>query len=99
MALKRFATAHWEGDLKGGQGRISTPASGLLTDTRYGYNTRFGNEKGIDDRSFVLTGPAERVGVFDYEPAKDTTPKDVAAFFDDLQLERGDSLVAFALPD
>ena len=56
---------------------------------------RFGNEKGINDRSFVLTGQGERVGVFDYEPAKDTTKPDVAAFFGELDLNRGDSLVAF----
>ena len=30
MGISRHATAHWEGDLKSGQGRLSTPESGLM---------------------------------------------------------------------
>ena len=30
MGISRHATAHWEGDLKSGQGRLSTPQSGLM---------------------------------------------------------------------
>ena len=33
MGISRHATARWEGDLKGGQGRIGTQ-SGVLNDTR-----------------------------------------------------------------
>lgn len=58
MALKRYATAHWEGDLKAGQGRISTPASGLLDDTRYGFSTRFGDEKGTNPEELIAAAHA-----------------------------------------
>ena len=42
MAFKRFATAHWQGDLKTGKGAMSTPQSGLFAEQNYSYNTRFG---------------------------------------------------------
>ncbi|HSR65967.1 MAG TPA: OsmC family peroxiredoxin, partial [Xanthomonadaceae bacterium] len=58
MALKRYATAHWEGDLKSGGGRISTPASGLLADTRYGFNTRFGDKKGTNPEELIAAAHA-----------------------------------------
>ena len=32
MGFKRFATAHWEGDLKSGNGAMSTPQSGLFAE-------------------------------------------------------------------
>ena len=44
MGISRHATAHWEGDLKTGKGQLSTPQSGLLEKTRYGFNSRFGDE-------------------------------------------------------
>ena len=53
MAIQRSATAHWEGDLKSGRGRISTPASGLLADTPYGFKTRFGDAKGTNPEELV----------------------------------------------
>lgn len=43
MGISRHATARWEGDLKSGQGRLATPQSGLMDDTRYGFNSRFGD--------------------------------------------------------
>jgi osmotically inducible protein OsmC len=49
MAIKRHATARWEGDLKSGHGRLGTPQSGLLTETRYGFSSRFGD--GDTDKS------------------------------------------------
>jgi len=52
MGFKRYATAHWEGDLKTGQGRMSTPQSGLFDGQRYSYNTRFGEEKGTNPEEF-----------------------------------------------
>lgn len=58
MAITRYATAHWEGDLKAGQGRISTPASGLLDDTRYGFSTRFGDEKGTNPEELIAAAHA-----------------------------------------
>src|SRR5689334_5361415 len=47
-SITRKASAHWEGDLKTGQGKLDTPQSGLLAGTRYGFNTRFGGEKGTN---------------------------------------------------
>jgi len=57
---------------------------------------RFGAENRIDDRSFIVTGDGNSCGVFDFAPAKvDTIPEDVAAFFEPLDGERHDVLVAF----
>ena len=57
MGFKRTATAHWEGDLKTGQGRMSTPQSGLFDGTRYSFNTRFGEEKGSNPEELLAAGP------------------------------------------
>src|SRR3546814_18387297 len=43
MATTRHATAHWSGDLKTGGGTISTPQSGLMAETAYGFTTRHGD--------------------------------------------------------
>lgn len=43
MGISRHATAHWEGDLKTGRGQLSTPQSGLMDNTRYSFNSRFGD--------------------------------------------------------
>lgn len=57
---------------------------------------RFNAEGRIDDRSFVITGSGSPVGVFDFEAAKPgAVADDVAAFFETLDRERGDVLVAF----
>ena len=32
MGISRNATAHWEGDLKTGKGKLNTPQSGLLAE-------------------------------------------------------------------
>ena len=58
MGFKRHATAHWEGDLKTGQGRMSTPQSGLFDGTRYSYNTRFGAEKGTNPEELLAAAHA-----------------------------------------
>jgi osmotically inducible protein OsmC len=58
MAIQRSATAHWEGDLKSGQGRISTPASGLLAETPYGFKTRFGDAKGTNPEELIAAAHA-----------------------------------------
>jgi osmotically inducible protein OsmC len=58
MAITRHATARWEGDLKSGQGRLSTPQSGLLDGTRYGFNSRFGDGVTDDSRG---TNPEELI--------------------------------------
>ena len=53
MGISRHATAHWEGDLKTGQGRLSTPQSGLMENTRYAFNSRFGDEKGTNPEELI----------------------------------------------
>ena len=58
MGVSRKATAHWEGDLKSGRGTISTPASGLMQDTRYGFNSRFGDEKGTNPEELIAAAHA-----------------------------------------
>ena len=58
MGISRKATAHWEGDLKSGQGSISTPDSGLMQDTRYGFNSRFGDGKGTNPEELIAAAHA-----------------------------------------
>ena len=58
MAITRHANAHWEGDLKTGQGRLDTPQSGLMAGTRYGFNTRFGGEKGTNPEELIAAAHA-----------------------------------------
>jgi osmotically inducible protein OsmC len=58
MAITRHATARWEGDLKTGQGRLHTPQSGLFDGTRYGFSTRFGDEKGANPEELVAAAHA-----------------------------------------
>ena len=58
MGFKRYATAHWEGDLKAGQGRMSTPQSGLFDGTRYSFGTRFGEEKGTNPEELLAASHA-----------------------------------------
>jgi hypothetical protein len=57
---------------------------------------RFGAEGRIDDRSFVVTGDGSPVGVFDFAALKpETIDPEVAAFFEPLDHERHDVLIAF----
>ena len=58
MGLTRKANAHWEGDLKSGSGSLSTPQSGLLEGTRYGFNSRFGDEKGTNPEELIAAAHA-----------------------------------------
>ena len=58
MGISRNATAHWEGDLKTGKGKLNTPQSGLLADTRYGFNSRFGDEKGTNPEELLAVAHA-----------------------------------------
>ncbi len=58
MAIHRYATAHWEGDLKSGSGRLSTPQSGLFENTVYGFNTRFGDVKGTNPEELIAAAHA-----------------------------------------
>ncbi len=58
MGISRHATAHWEGDLKSGQGQLSTPQSGLMENTRYGFNSRFGDVKGTNPEELIAAAHA-----------------------------------------
>lgn len=58
MALKRFATAHWEGDIQTGKGGMSTPHSGLFDDQNYSFKTRFGDEKGTNPEELLAAAHA-----------------------------------------
>ena len=58
MGISRHATAHWEGDLKSGTGKLGTPQSGLMADTPYGFNTRFGDVKGTNPEELIAAAHA-----------------------------------------
>jgi len=58
MAISRYATARWEGDLKNGQGSLSTPASGLMDNTAYGFNSRFGDARGTNPEELIAAAHA-----------------------------------------
>ena len=58
MGISRKASAHWEGDLKTGRGTLTTPQSGLLDGTRYGFNSRFGDEKGTNPEELIAAAHA-----------------------------------------
>ena len=58
MAITRKATAHWEGDLKSGKGRLDTPQSGLLDGTPYGFNSRFGDLRGTNPEELIAAAHA-----------------------------------------
>lgn len=58
MGISRHATAHWSGDLKSGGGTMSTPQSGLMADTAYGFNTRFGDQKGTSPEELIAAAHA-----------------------------------------
>lgn len=55
--MQRKASATWNGDLKGGKGRIST-ASGVLTDTQYSFGTRFENGTGTNPEELIAAAHA-----------------------------------------
>ncbi len=55
--MKRKATAIWTGDLKGGRGSLTTE-SGVLSQTRYSFSTRFENEKGTNPEELLAAAHA-----------------------------------------
>jgi osmotically inducible protein OsmC len=50
--MKRKGSAEWTGDLRSGQGTISTE-SGALNALPYGFATRFGDEKGTNPEELI----------------------------------------------
>ncbi|HWD29404.1 MAG TPA: OsmC family protein [Rhizomicrobium sp.] len=50
--MKRKGSAAWTGDLRTGKGTVSTE-SGALDQRPYGFNTRFGDEKGTNPEELI----------------------------------------------
>lgn len=50
--ITRKGSAHWEGGLKDGTGRVSTQ-SGALSEQPYGFNTRFEDKPGTNPEELV----------------------------------------------
>ena len=50
--MNKFASAHWEGDIKKGKGTISTQ-SRALKEQPYGFNTRFEDEPGTNPEELI----------------------------------------------
>ena len=100
MGISRHAQAHWEGDLKSGQGRLDTPQSGLLAATPYGFNTRFGDARGTNPEELIAAAHAgcftmalsARLTEAGFPPASIDTRADV-----DLSMEGGPTLSAIRL--
>ena len=57
MAITRSATARYDGTGKDGVGRLSTQ-SGVVQDQRYGFNTRFGDERGTNPEELIAAAQA-----------------------------------------
>lgn len=55
--MKRKASAVWKGDLKGGQGTVSTE-SGVLSDTQYSFKTRFEDGNGTNPEELIAAAHA-----------------------------------------
>jgi len=55
--MKRTATAVWKGDLKQGQGTVSS-ASGVLSNTQYSFATRFENGIGTNPEELLAAAHA-----------------------------------------
>lgn len=50
--IQRVGTAVWRGDLRGGNGKVST-GSGVLADEAYRFATRFENEAGTNPEELI----------------------------------------------
>lgn len=50
--MKKTASAHWQGGLKDGKGTISTQ-SGVLSDSPYGFRTRFEDQPGTNPEELI----------------------------------------------
>jgi len=95
MGISRHALAHWEGDVKSGKGLLSTPQSGLMDKTRYGFNSRFGDEKGTNPEELIAAAHAgcftmalsSKLGEAGHPPTRLDTRAEV-----DLSMEGGPSL-------
>ncbi|HEX6071691.1 MAG TPA: OsmC family protein [Sphingomicrobium sp.] len=57
MKVTRTATARYQGLGKEGQGQLTTQ-SGILDNERYGFGTRFGDEKGTNPEELIAAAHA-----------------------------------------
>jgi osmotically inducible protein OsmC len=55
--MKRTASAHWSGDLKGGRGALSA-TSGVLSNTAYSFHDRFEEGKGTNPEELLAAAHA-----------------------------------------
>jgi lipoyl-dependent peroxiredoxin len=55
--MKRHASAVWKGELRGGNGTMSTN-SGVLNDTPYSFTTRFEEEPGTNPEELIAAAHA-----------------------------------------
>ncbi|AFZ69169.1 OsmC family protein [Deinococcus peraridilitoris] len=55
--IERKANAQWNGDLKSGNGTISS-LSGVLSDTPYSFRTRFENQPGTNPEELIAAAHA-----------------------------------------
>ena len=55
--MERKASAVWKGNLKDGRGTISTP-SGVLSDAKYSFSTRFEEGKGTNPEELIAAAHA-----------------------------------------
>jgi len=55
--MKRTANAHWRGDLKSGEGTVST-ASGVLKNSPYSFHTRFEEAPGTNPEELLAAAHA-----------------------------------------
>ena len=56
-AITRTAQAEWQGTGKEGKGALTTK-SGVLSATPYGFNTRFGDQKGTNPEELIAAAHA-----------------------------------------
>lgn len=55
--MKRTASAHWEGDLKSGNGNLSTQST-VLNKSQYSFNTRFAEGIGTNPEELLAAAHA-----------------------------------------
>lgn len=61
--IERTASAVWEGDLRSGNGRMSTPTSGVLKDAAFSFVTRFENKPGTNPEELIAAAHAGCFGM------------------------------------
>ena len=83
MTIKKRASAHWQGGIKDGKGRISTQ-SGALQDQPYGFNTRFEEQPGTNPEELI---GAAHAGCFSMALSKELEERGMLAESIDTQAE------------